>query len=120
MVGHTRSSNGRRASNGRARASLLLGLLAAAALPVAIAVAETTDLIELLEAAGAIPVAAIGGIAAIALGRRARVRFERTLGRVGGAGAARLGRLLGSLALALAAAGTIAVAFYYFLADYSK
>ena len=100
--------------------SLLLGLVAAAALPAGIALAETTDLIELLQAAGAIPVAALAGIAAVVLGRRARIRFERTLGRVGGERSARLGRFLGGLGICLAAAGTIAVAFYFFLTEYSK
>ncbi len=81
--------------------------------------AETTDLIELLEAAAAIPVAGVAGVAALVVGRRALVRFERTLGRVGGESSARAGRFLGGVGVCLALAGAIAVAFYYFLTQYS-
>ena len=94
---------------------MLVGVLAAAALPAAVAVAETSDLLELPEAAVAIPVAAVLGFAALVLGGRARIRVERTLGRVGGERTARVGRALGLLALALALAGVIAVAFNEFL-----
>jgi hypothetical protein len=94
---------------------VLVGLVGAAALPAAVGVAERTDLIRLIEAAGAIPVAAVLGIAAIIVGRRARRRVERTLWRVGGASIARLGQALGMLGVCLAASGAIAVAFYYAL-----
>ena len=104
--------------NGRASASLLVGLLAAAALPVAVALAEAAELFELLDASGAIPVAGGLGIAALVLARGARLRAERTLGRVGGEGAARAGRFLGVLAICLAIAGAIAVGFYFVLQHY--
>jgi len=94
---------------------VLVGVPAAAALPAAIGVAERTDLIRLIEAAAAIPVAAVLGIAAIVLARRARGRIERTLGRVGGGWVARVGGVLGILALCLAASGGIALGFYYAL-----
>ena len=113
-----RSSNGRPERNGRARASLLVGLLAAAALPVTIVVAQVTGALELLDASGAIPVAAGLGVLAIVLARSARRRAELTLGRIGGEGAARTGRLLGVLAVCLAIAGVIAVAFYFVLRSY--
>ena len=113
-----KSSNGGAERNGRAGASFLTGLLAAAALPVAIAVAETTELLELLDASGAIPVAGGLGIAALVLARSARLRAERTLGRVGGEGAARAGRVLGVVGICLAIAGAIAVGFYFALQHY--
>ena len=113
-----RSGNGSPEGNGRARASLLVGLLAAAALPVTIAVAQATDLLELLDASGAIPVAAALGVLAIALARSARRRAELTLGRIGGERAARAGRVLGVLAMCLAIAGVIAIAFYFVLQSY--
>ena len=94
---------------------MLIGLLAAAALPAAVAVAETSDLLELPDAAAAIPVAAVLGFAALVLGGRARIHVERTLGRVGGARTARVGRGLGLLALGLALAGLIALGFNEFL-----
>ena len=114
------SANGTPAGNPAAWASVVVGLLAVAALPVAVAVARETTLFELIEAAAAIPVAAVGGIAAVVLGRRARRRVERTIGRVGGAGRALLGRLLGALALCLASSATIAVGVYLFLSRFSE
>ena len=92
-----------------------MGVVAAAVLPVAIALAETTGVLEMIETAGAIPVAAVGGVAAVLLARQARRRHERTLGRVGGLGLALAGRLLGILALCLAASGLVALGFYWVL-----
>ena len=115
MAVPTRSSNGRPAANARARISVVLGLVAAAALPATIALAETSDLLELPEAAVAIPVAAVLGVCAVVLARRARIQVQRTLGRVGGERTARLGRALGLLALGLAVAGAIAVGFNEYL-----
>jgi uncharacterized membrane protein len=112
LDGLTRSS---RAGNGRARASLLLGLVAVAALPATIAAAEVWDLIRLIEASAAIPVAFVFGVGAILLARGARKRVRRTIGRVGGERLAAVGRLLGALGVALALSGAIAVGFYLIL-----
>jgi hypothetical protein len=113
LAGLTRSSKPE--TNWRAWASVFLGLLGAAALPAAVSVAELSDLIRLIEAAGAIPVAAALGLAAIVLARRARQRVERTLWRVGGAWIARVGQALGVLGVCLALSGAIAIGFYYAL-----
>jgi predicted lysophospholipase L1 biosynthesis ABC-type transport system permease subunit len=113
LAGLTRSSKPE--TNWRAWASVLSGLVAAAALPAAVSVAEFSDLIRLIEAAGAIPLAGVLGIVAIMLARRARRRVERTLWRVGGGRIARVGQALGVLALCLALSGAIAVGFYYAL-----
>jgi hypothetical protein len=94
---------------------VLVGLLAVAAVPGAIAAAELTEPLELIQAAGAIPGAILFGVGAIWLARRARRRSERTLGRVGGLARARIGRTLGLLALALAASAAIAVGVYELL-----
>jgi hypothetical protein len=107
--------NSKRARNGRARASVLLGLLAAAALPATIAAAEVWHLLRLIEASAAIPVSLLAGIAAILLARGARERVRRTIGRVGGERLAAIGRALGALGVALALSGTIAIGFYYVL-----
>ena len=104
-----------RSSNAPARASLVVGLLGAAALPAAIAASELRDELSLLESAWAAPVAFVLGVLAIWLARRGRRRFERTIGRVGGSGTARAGRLLGIFAVCLGVAGAIAVAFYEYL-----
>jgi hypothetical protein len=105
-------------SNGPARASLLVGLLAAALLPATVAVAELSDLLDLYEAVVAAPAAFVLGVLAIWLARRGRRRFERTIGRVGGARVAHVGRWLGILAVCLAIAGGIAIGFYELLTRY--
>jgi hypothetical protein len=74
--------------------------------------------VKLLQASAGIPVAAVLGVAALLLARRAFKRADRTLGRAGGEGAARAGRFLGVLGLCIACSGGIAVAFYYFLVNY--
>jgi hypothetical protein len=107
--------NSKRAPNGRARASFLLGLVAAAALPATIAAAEVWDLLRLIEASAAIPLSLLAGVGAILLARGARERIRRTIGRVGGERLAATGRALGLLGVALALSGTIALGFYYVL-----
>ena len=54
-------------------------------------------------------------IAAVVLARRARAFDQASLGRAGGATAARAGRLLGILGICMAASATIAVAVYELL-----
>jgi hypothetical protein len=105
------SSNGRPPRPASARASVFLGLLSVAVLPAAIVATRFSDEYELLHAAVAIPLAALLGLAAIRLARRARSRLGPTLGRPRGARTARLGRLLGWLGflLALTAAGSVGI-----------
>ena len=113
MVVPTRSS--KRARNGRAAASLIVGLLAVAVLPAAIAVAEREERFELIEAGYAVPAALLLGLAAVWLARRARMRVERTLGRVGGLRLARVGRILGVLGIMLGLSGAISLGVYLVL-----
>ena len=107
-----------RSSNPAAAAALFAGLLAVAALPAAIALAEVSSRVKLTQAAAGAPVAAILGLVALLLARRAHSRSERTLGRAGGEGATRAGRVLGVLGLCLAASGAIAIGFYWLLVHY--
>jgi len=107
-----------RSSNPAATAALLAGLLAVAALPAAIAFAQISARVRLTQAALGAPVAAVFGVGALLLARRARRRAERTLGRAGGLGVARGGRILGVLGLCLAASGAIAIGFYALLVHY--
>ena len=93
--------------------SLLVGVLAAAAIPVGILITNYRNDLRLIHACYAVPVAAVLGFVAIRLARRARRRLERTVGRAGGAVPARLGRILGWLGLYFALIGAIALAFYY-------
>ena len=69
---------------------------------------------DLIDAWVAIPVAVVLGLLALVLARRGRRRASRTVSRRGERWA-RLGRVLGLLALALAAASGIALAFYWYL-----
>jgi hypothetical protein len=92
--------------------SLLLGLLAAAALPAAVAYGYTSETLQLIWAGVAVPVAFVLGIAAIAAARASERRARMTLLRRSGSALARLGRLLGLLGILLAGTGAIALAVY--------
>jgi hypothetical protein len=90
---------------------VLVGLLAVAAMPAAIAATRFSREYELLQAGFAIPLALLLSVLAIALARRARSRLAPTLGHPRGTRTARLGRYLGilGLLLGLTAAGSLAV-----------
>lgn len=104
--------NGHPAGNAAAWWSLVFGTLAVAALPATIYVTRFVEGFELLQAGFAIPLAMALAAAAIASSRRAQKHHAMTLGRAGGMGVARAGRLLGILALCLAAAALIALGVY--------
>jgi hypothetical protein len=55
---------------------------------------------------------ALFGLLAILLARKAQFVHERTLGRVGGAGAARTGKVLGVLSLCIGLTAALALGFY--------
>jgi hypothetical protein len=93
-------------------------LFAVVALPAAVALAQVSARVKLTQSAVGAPVAAVFGLAALLLARRALRRSERTLGRAGGEGVARAGRVLGVIGLCLAASGAIAIGFYGLLVHY--
>jgi hypothetical protein len=101
--------------NAPAVSSVLLGLLATAALPAAVVYAERSVRLELIWAGVAVPVAFLLGLAALAAARAGRRRAQMTLLRRSGSATARLGRLLGLLGVLLAGTGTIALAVYAIL-----
>jgi hypothetical protein len=110
----TRSNSGR-ARNDAARASLacaLLGLL----LPVAayVAARRLTD-VTIVQATEGTCGSALFGLLAILLARKAEFTIERTLGRVGGAGLARAGKLVGLLSLCIGLTAALALGFYALL-----
>ena len=74
--------------------------------------AQVSRRIDLLDAWVGVPVAFVLGVGALLAARRGGERLQRTLGRVGGEGASRTGRILGRLAVGMALAGLIAVAVY--------
>lgn len=90
----------------------LLGL----ALPVAaFAAARRLDQVSLLQATAATCGSALLGVLAIYLARRARRNIERTIGRLGGEGTARVGRLLGLLAFCIGLTAGLALGVYALL-----
>jgi hypothetical protein len=120
LADRTSSSSGAPSRrNPRAWAALASGAVSVAALPAAIGLAQLLEAVELLDASAAIPLAAAFGVAALVLARSARRRIDRTIGRIGGRGAARAGRVLGVLGICLAIAGAIAVASYYALSQWA-
>lgn len=116
MAALTESSNGTRPRRNRAaRASLLLGLLGAAAIPAAIVVAELHEELELVQAGFAVPAGFLLSVLAVWLARRARRNLERSLGRSGGGRSARAGRILGWLGVYIALTAAVALGVYAYL-----
>ena len=109
------SSNGAPPRPGSARLSVFVGLLAAATMPAAIVATRWSRDYELMDAGFAIPLAALLGLLAVALARRARSRLAPTLGHPRGTRTARLGRFLGLLGFLLALTGAGSLAVYWIL-----
>ena len=74
----------------------------------------------LVDSSGSVAVAALLGWAAIVLARRARERVQITLGRAGGATAARVGRILGIIGLLVAGTAALALGFWGLLALFAQ
>jgi hypothetical protein len=110
----TRSSRAR-ARNDAARASLtcaVLGLL----IPVAgyVAARQLKD-VTIVQGTEATCGSALLGLLAVLMARKAQFTVERTLGRVGGEGLARAGKLLGLLSLCIGLTAALALGFYALL-----
>ncbi len=90
----------------------MAGVGAVAALPVAIYLTRFSERYELLHAGFVIPVAAVLGVASVALARRARMRNVLTLGRSEGDGLARVGRVLGIVGVCMALAALVSLGVY--------
>jgi hypothetical protein len=96
--------------NATATLAAIVGLLALAAGPVAFAVQRYSQQVTLHVAIAAGGAAAAGlGILALLLARRGRLRAQRNV-LDAGAGAARFGRVVGTLALCVGIAAGIALA----------
>jgi peptidoglycan/LPS O-acetylase OafA/YrhL len=111
LDGLTRSSRAR-ARNDAARGSLLLGLLALVVPVAAYAAARQLDRVSLVQATIATCASALLGGAAILLARRGMRNIERTIGRAGGGGSARVGRLLGMLGFCVGLTAGVALGVY--------
>jgi hypothetical protein len=92
--------------------SIVAGLLATLTMPAATIATRYSADYELIHAGFAIPVAVLLGAVALMLARRAVERDRATLGRAGGLGAARVGRLLGILGICLGASATVSLIVY--------
>ena len=80
-------------------------MVAVAAVPAGVVLSARLAGLDLVDAAWSIPVAAVAGTG----------RIQRTLGRAGGAGRARMGRILGIAGICIALSGAIAIGFYELL-----
>ena len=94
---------------------MAVGVLALAALPAGYVASRFVDRVDLLWATLAALPAGLLGLAALALARRVRERAALALGPLPGAGWARAGRALGSLAVYLALTTGLAVGVYALL-----
>jgi hypothetical protein len=125
MVAPTRDSSfapatQKRDGNPQAVASILAGILAVLAIPAGIYVSRVSVTVTLLESTSSAGLAILFGLLAIALSRRGRWTHTRTLGRVGGRRAARVGQLLGWLGLCMGISTGLAVGFYGLLTVFAK
>ncbi len=101
-----------RPGNGSTWGSLLTGVASVVALPGAIYLSRFSERYELLHAGFVIPIAAVLGLASITLARRARMRTVLALGRGGGDGVVRAGRVLGIVGVCMALAALVSLGVY--------
>lgn len=89
-------------------------------MPAAVALADRSQRVTLLDAAYAVPLGLLLGALATGIGHRAKRNLEwlRLDGR--GSGVARAGRMLGVLALSLALMAALSVGFYEALLYYQR
>ena len=104
-----------RPGTGAAWGSLVTGLASVATLPVAVYLTRFSERYELLHSSFAIPLAALLGLAAIALSRRARRRSIVVLERGRSGGIARAGGVLGAVGVCMALAAVVALIVYALL-----
>ena len=104
-----------RPGTGTAWGSLMTGLASVATLPIAVYLTRFSERYELLHSGFAIPLAALLGLAAIALARRARRRNVLLLERGRGHGIARAGNVLGVVGVCMALAAVVALVVYALL-----
>ena len=102
--------------NVKAVGGLLFALLALALLAAGGAVPRFVDEIEPLEALVVVPAAVVAALVAIALARRARFDFQRSLGRVGGDGVAIAARFLSLIVLLVSLTAGLAAGVFAILA----
>jgi hypothetical protein len=112
LDGRTSSNSGLARGNPRAWWSLLCGIASIAAIPAGTVLARESERVTLVDSSGSVAVAALLGWAAIVLARRGKDRLQISLGRAGGGGAARAGRILGIVGLLVAGTAALALGFW--------
>jgi hypothetical protein len=98
--------------SGAGWASVVVGVASILTIPVAVYVTRYVESYDLIDAAYAIPVAAIFGIAALAFARRATREGSIRLGRGSPDGTPRTGRILAYVGICIALAGVVSLAVY--------
>src|SRR5207247_3893907 len=111
LDGPTRSSSAR-GRNDAARGSVLCALVGLLMPPAGFLAAPQLDPVTIVQATAATCASAVFGSAALVLARRGFRSIERSIGRVGGEGAARVGRLLGTISLCIGLTAGLALGFY--------
>jgi hypothetical protein len=109
------AASDRRRSNHRATLALLCGLVAAIVIPLAIYVTRKVSGAVLLDAAWAIPVAAVLAVASLMLERGARRRANRSLEQARGSRRLMAARVLAITGICLALSSALSVGIYEFL-----
>ena len=120
MDGRTSSNSDLARGNPRAWWSLVCGIASIAAIPAGTLLARESNRVTLVDSSGSVLVAALLGWAAIVLARRAQDRIQITLGRAGGGGVARGGRILGVIGLLVAATAALALGFWGLLSLFAE
>jgi hypothetical protein len=92
--------------------AFLLALAALAVLGGALAAAHYSSYVDLYRGIAAVPVGFLLAFFAIRMARRARLEYDRSLGRSGGRGLATAARILGGFALLLAITGALALGVF--------
>ena len=101
-----------RSSRRAARAAIVLGALAVIAIPVAIAAAQLTAGLRLLQSLyAAVPAALVLGLCAVAAARRARFAAARSVAP-GGRGPVGAARLIAAAGLYAGVTGALALVVY--------
>ena len=90
----------------------MLALLGLAVPVLAFAAARKLQGVTIVQATGATCASAVLGGAAVLLARRGLRNIDRTIGRLGGENAARVGRLLGAIALCIGLSAGIALGVF--------
>lgn len=99
-------------ANSKAVAALFFSLLALVFLGAGIALPQIRSEIDALQALVVVPAALIAALIAVAMVRRARFDYQRSLGRLGGNRMAGVAAVLASTALLVSLAAVLALGVY--------